>query len=296
MAERNETYRATFSRNIGFVSDAEQEKLARATVLILGVGGMGGAALESLVRSGVGSFILADPDHFELHNLNRQVFSDQTLIGQSKVEAARDQAQAINPQACFELHETLSGAPLQEAVCRADVVINGCDDPRASIELHRAAGRFGKTAIDAMAAAFPNVVVATPGSGGTEKLFGSPTRTRALDALTAADVALYSKSEIQFVLVQSTSSRHLDLPATREFIRGERKRFSFAPMVITTGNLMAFEAIRVILKRKTLKNGRVHAYFFNPWTQRIEKIRRGPASWPGMVRALRFFRRISRPL
>ena len=57
-------------RNIGFVTEAEQGRLRKARVFIPGVGGMGGACLASLVRSGIETFAIADIDVFEVSNLN----------------------------------------------------------------------------------------------------------------------------------------------------------------------------------------------------------------------------------
>lgn len=54
------------TRNLGFVSEDEQARLRNARVFIAGVGGMGSAALGCLVRSGVGSFVLADIDKFSM--------------------------------------------------------------------------------------------------------------------------------------------------------------------------------------------------------------------------------------
>jgi tRNA A37 threonylcarbamoyladenosine dehydratase len=63
------------TRNAGFLTPAEQRTLHDARVFVCGVGGMGGAALQSLVRAGVGHFTLADMDVFETSNLNRQLFA-----------------------------------------------------------------------------------------------------------------------------------------------------------------------------------------------------------------------------
>lgn len=274
-----------FERNIGFISSAEQERLQDASVLILGVGGMGGAALETLLRSGVGRFVIADPDVFETHNLNRQIFCDLDQLGRSKVDATKELALKINPHALIDTYPRLSGDLLARAIEGCDVVINGCDDPRATIELHRACARHGKTVIDALAATLPNVCVFPPGSGGIEKLLGSPTRQTLLEELTPALLAKHSEKEIAFVMIHSSSRLYVDLPALREFLAGKRKRFSFAPMVLTAGNLMAAEAISVILGRGATKR---EVYFFDPWKRRIERPKRGFGLVFGILAAWKF--------
>ena len=68
-------YYSFTGRNIGFIDEREQQRLREARVFVCGVGGMGGAAFMALVRAGVGKFVIADIDRFEVSNLNR-------LIGQ----------------------------------------------------------------------------------------------------------------------------------------------------------------------------------------------------------------------
>ena len=62
------------------------EKLRNKTVLIVGVGGVGGYALESIVRSGVNNIIIVDNDRVDITNLNRQIISLHSNIGELKVE------------------------------------------------------------------------------------------------------------------------------------------------------------------------------------------------------------------
>ena len=84
-------------RNIGFVTEAEQELIREARVFVCGVGGMGGACALSLTRAGVSKLTIADIDRFELSNLNRQVFAFIDTVGEDKVEAVRRQLLMINP-------------------------------------------------------------------------------------------------------------------------------------------------------------------------------------------------------
>ncbi len=77
-----------------------EEKLSRLldkTVLIAGLGGVGGTALECLARSGISHFILVDDDTVNPTNLNRQILFTTASIGQKKTEAAKARLLAINP-------------------------------------------------------------------------------------------------------------------------------------------------------------------------------------------------------
>lgn len=73
------------------------EKLKNSNVIIFGLGGVGGAALESLVRAGIGELTIVDFDTVDITNLNRQIITTQNSIGKLKAEVARDRMISINP-------------------------------------------------------------------------------------------------------------------------------------------------------------------------------------------------------
>ena len=74
------------------------EKLNKAHILLVGVGGVGSYAFETLVRSGVGKITIIDFDEYEESNLNRQLHSNQKNIGKKKVEVLKKEALLINPK------------------------------------------------------------------------------------------------------------------------------------------------------------------------------------------------------
>lgn len=67
------------------------------TVLLFGLGGVGGSAFEALVRMGIGKIIIVDNDVFDITNLNRQALSFRRVIGKNKVDVAKKIALEINP-------------------------------------------------------------------------------------------------------------------------------------------------------------------------------------------------------
>lgn len=71
--------------------------LKSKTVLLIGLGGVGGSAFEALVRSGIGKIIVIDNDTFDITNLNRQALAYQNTISQDKVLIAQQTARNINP-------------------------------------------------------------------------------------------------------------------------------------------------------------------------------------------------------
>lgn len=94
-----------FDRMKLILSEENMNKLANLNVLIVGVGGVGGACFEALVRLGVGRFTLIDGDSFDISNLNRQILSNQNNIGHSKVLEADLRAKSINPNILIKTHE-----------------------------------------------------------------------------------------------------------------------------------------------------------------------------------------------
>ncbi|MFC1898554.1 ThiF family adenylyltransferase [Candidatus Cloacimonadota bacterium] len=92
-----------FQRNIQFWGEEKQRILAESSVLIAGVGGLGGVVADGLTRAGIGKLILIDKDEVESSNLNRQILFDQTDIGKSKVEVAKEKLQVINPKLEIEV-------------------------------------------------------------------------------------------------------------------------------------------------------------------------------------------------
>ena len=74
------------------------KNVAAKTVLILGLGGVGSYACESLIRSGIGNIIIVDNDVIDITNLNRQLMSDHNNIGKSKIDVWVERIKRINPE------------------------------------------------------------------------------------------------------------------------------------------------------------------------------------------------------
>ena len=74
-------YHLAFSRNLGWVTEAEQAALRSRRIAIAGLGGVGGSHLLTLTRLGIGKFTIADLDVFELANFNRQAGASLRHVG-----------------------------------------------------------------------------------------------------------------------------------------------------------------------------------------------------------------------
>lgn len=85
------------SREISLVGEEAVAKIRSASVVVFGVGGVGGYVLETLCRAGIGKLTVVDRDIFDETNLNRQLLATRAGIGQKKTEAAVQRVKAIAP-------------------------------------------------------------------------------------------------------------------------------------------------------------------------------------------------------
>ena len=99
-------------RTEALLGKAGIEKLQNSTVMIVGLGAVGGYALEALARSGIGHLILVDFDVIEETNVNRQILAVGSTIGMLKTEAARVRVREINPDCRVEILN-LKATPVQ---------------------------------------------------------------------------------------------------------------------------------------------------------------------------------------
>jgi len=121
-------YETAFSRNLGWVTPAEQAVLRLKRVAIAGLGGVGGLHLLTLARLGIAKFTLADFDAFDLVNFNRQAGASVASLGRRKLEVMVEQVLAINPQAdirCFPAGVSVDTA--SDFLIDADLYVDGLD-------------------------------------------------------------------------------------------------------------------------------------------------------------------------
>ena len=85
-----------FVRTKKLIGDTAFSKLSNTTIILFGLGGVGGFILESLARSGIENFILIDFDKIETSNLNRQIITNLNNISMGKADAAKSRVLGIN--------------------------------------------------------------------------------------------------------------------------------------------------------------------------------------------------------
>lgn len=124
-----------FDRLISLIGNENLEKINNVRVCLIGVGGVGGFTLEALVRSGINNITIYDGDIIDKSNLNRQLITDSTNIGDEKIDVAIKRCKLINldinikgfsynitPDNVLELKEY-------------DYVIDACDDINAKVAI-----------------------------------------------------------------------------------------------------------------------------------------------------------------
>ncbi len=107
----------------------DSNKLKDKTVLIVGVGGVGGYVVESLTRSNIGKLILIDFDTVDISNINRQIIATSDNIGKYKVDLFEDRCKSINPNIeIIKYKEFLDESNFLELLNnKVDYIVDACD-------------------------------------------------------------------------------------------------------------------------------------------------------------------------
>ena len=122
-----------------------QQRLLEARALVIGAGGLGSPATIYLVAAGMGTVALADGDTVDLTNLQRQILHATHSVGSAKVDSARETLVRLNPETKLEtIAARLDGSALDDAIGRADVVLDCCDNFATRHAVNRACVRHRK--------------------------------------------------------------------------------------------------------------------------------------------------------
>lgn len=133
------------TRSIQLLGEERFAKLSAAKVAVLGLGGVGGAAVEALARSGIGTLFICDYDTVAPSNFNRQLIADRTTLGKSKVEMWTERLNNIRPDLELRtLTEKLSPDKLEDLdLASYDIVLDCLDTVSVKIALGVAAESQG---------------------------------------------------------------------------------------------------------------------------------------------------------
>ena len=126
-----------FDRVISLIGKDKFDNLKETKVLIVGCGGVGGYAFETLVRSGIGKIDLIDFDNIDISNLNRQVITNQSNVGMSKVGEAKKRGLLINPNLNINIFKIFLDESNIDMILNNDYdyIIDACDSVNTKVLL-----------------------------------------------------------------------------------------------------------------------------------------------------------------
>ena len=232
-----------FNREEILIGSKALEVLKNSRVAIFGVGGVGGYAVEALVRAGIGALDFIDNDVVSLTNLNRQIIALHSTLGEAKVEVMKERAIDINPEVkiithnCFYLPENAGQFDFE----KYDYVVDAVDTVSAKIALVEQANKAGTPIISAM--------------GAGNKLNPSEFEITDISKTTVCPLAKIMRKELKkrgINHLKVVYSKELPLkPLATDEQSNKRQTagsISFVPPVV--GLLMASEVVKDLLKNK----------------------------------------------
>jgi molybdopterin/thiamine biosynthesis adenylyltransferase len=237
----DEFYAALTERNRPLISDHEQARLQRSLILVAGCGSVGGAVIEPLVRLGAENLILAEPDGYDMHNMNRQSVRLQDL-GRNKALVFQERMRDINPFARIEVEaDGITDENVQNVVSRAAVVVDAVDvttkEPlKAKYALH----------VQAKRSRVP--VVAGYDIAGVQLLLTYDYRDETVDVLhgkvTEGDIERLTPAQFLAEVIPLRAVPAEIIPVFEELSRGQRSVF---PQLVYSAHLFGVLATRAVL-------------------------------------------------
>lgn len=141
-----------FSRTERILGKEKLNILQNSSVIVFGIGGVGGAALEGLVRGGVGNIAVVDKDTVDITNINRQIIATEDNVGRKKVDVAEDRAKSVNPNVNFKKYDLFYLPENADTIdlTEYDFIIDAIDNVTAKLELCERAYKLGVPIISSM--------------------------------------------------------------------------------------------------------------------------------------------------
>jgi molybdopterin/thiamine biosynthesis adenylyltransferase len=240
-SSRQFDYDEAFSRNLGWVTDREQEMLRSKRVAVAGLGGVGGSHVLTLARLGIGSFQLADFDTFALANFNRQAGAAMSSVDQPKLDVIAAMALDINPElhiARFPMGVTVDG--IDAFLEGVDLYVDGLDYFALDIR-RKVFARCAELGIPAITAAPLGMGVALLNFMPGQMTFEDYFRLEGLNP---------DEQSIRFLLGLSPSMLQLRYLADRSRVNFAEKRGPSTVMACQLcAGFAATEALKILLKR-----------------------------------------------
>ncbi len=176
-----------YQRNVGSLGVDGQHALGRSSVLIVGLGGLGGQVAEQLARAGVGRIFGVDPDIFDQTNLNRQILCLEDNLGMHKTQAAKLRLAKVNGDVQFTSHAGRFEELEENVYHDSDVVFDCLDNIEARLTLAANCRKANIPLVHgAIAGWYGEVGIAWPQSDMIEKIYRR--QTHGIEAETGTPV------------------------------------------------------------------------------------------------------------
>jgi molybdopterin/thiamine biosynthesis adenylyltransferase len=191
----------------------DQERLAKARILVIGAGALGNEIVKDLALLGVGRVFVADRDRIENSNLSRSILFRERDCGRPKALVAAERAREIYPAIQIQPFSGNIVYDLGAGVYRwADVILGGLDNREARVAINQAAARAGKVWIDGAIERLDGVArVFDPATGPCYECTMGENDWKMLEARRSC--ALLSRDEMELGKVPTT-------PTTASIIAG----------------------------------------------------------------------------
>ena len=126
-----------FNRLENLIGSFSLEKLKKSTILVVGLGGVGGYVVEALTRSGIGNLILVDYDKVDITNFNRQIIAVNENIGKYKVDCFKERIESINEECnVISYNLRIDNDNFKDIFnTKIDFVVDAVDDIRAKVSI-----------------------------------------------------------------------------------------------------------------------------------------------------------------
>lgn len=227
-----------FARNLGFFSEEEQGAISGSSVAIAGAGGDGGMLAVQLARLGVGELRLADPDTFELENINRQAVCTQATIGLNKAQAVGAYVNEINPDIkVVTFTDGVTRSNVESFVQGSDLLID-----ETEFTLHALGVMLAR---EARKNNIPNLMAMNIGFGTTVTSYHPQGRSFEKMMGLSEDTPLHEIAEQQVPLSRWLAylPPYADLDMFRKIANGEKSAPSVAPGVAIAAGVAAVQAV-----------------------------------------------------
>lgn len=247
-------HNSRFERNSGFMSTNEMDLLTTSTVSIAGAGGDGGMLAVQLARLGVGSFKLADPDPFEIENINRQAVCTDKTIGVNKAHAVAAYVRDINPSIEVEVFD--DGITRENAAAFVEGSTLLVDETEFTLQalgvmLAREARKRDIPTLTALNIGFGAMVTTFRPNGTTlEKVLGFK-EDQSIEEISKAEVAL--DRWLPYL------PRYVDLKVFGKVASGEKSAPSIAPGVALAAGIGSTQALLNIFEGENNRPDPVYA-------------------------------------